>query len=147
MLNVRLAGDHLCGNSVHLAVVGGVFDGVLSCCLFSHEMSWMRSGTELSQFLRVFLPTLTSFRVSFAAGYIYSCDAFESTLTLFVVCRFKKEGKFQMFCHELNFRTGTNEIIQTTFRLFSQLLLFSVFYSTIRHFLFEVQFVKQHDMH
>ena len=25
---------------------------------FSHEMSWMRSGTELSQFLRIFLPTL-----------------------------------------------------------------------------------------
>ena len=25
---------------------------------FSHEMSWMRSGTELSQFLRVFLVTL-----------------------------------------------------------------------------------------
>ena len=27
---------------------------------FSHEMSWVRSGTELSQHLRVFLPTLTN---------------------------------------------------------------------------------------
>ena len=27
-------------------------------CSFSHEMSWMRSGTELSQFLRIFLFTL-----------------------------------------------------------------------------------------
>ena len=25
---------------------------------FSHEMSWMRSGTESSQFLRIILPTL-----------------------------------------------------------------------------------------
>ena len=25
---------------------------------FSHEMSWMSSGTELSQFLRLVLPTL-----------------------------------------------------------------------------------------
>ena len=32
----------------HLAVAGGVFDGVFLCCPFSHEVSWMRSGTELS---------------------------------------------------------------------------------------------------
>ena len=45
--------------AVHLAVAGDVFNGVLFCAvLFSHEMSWMRSGTELSQFLRIFLPTL-----------------------------------------------------------------------------------------
>ena len=36
----------------HLTVAGDVFDGVLFCAvLFSHEMSWMRSETELSQFL------------------------------------------------------------------------------------------------
>ena len=29
------------------------------CCSFSHEVSWMRSWTQLSQFLRVFLPTFT----------------------------------------------------------------------------------------
>ena len=46
--------------AVHLTVAGDVFDGVLFCALlFSHNMSWMRSGTELSQFLRIFLPTLT----------------------------------------------------------------------------------------
>ena len=28
---------------------------------FPDEMSWIRSGTELSQFLRVFLPTLLSY--------------------------------------------------------------------------------------
>ena len=44
--------------AVHLAVAGDVFDGVFLCFSFSLEMSWMRSGTELSQFLRVFLPTL-----------------------------------------------------------------------------------------
>ena len=27
-------------------------------CNFSLEMSWIRSGTEMSQFLRIFLPTL-----------------------------------------------------------------------------------------
>ena len=44
--------------SVHLAVTGDIFDGVLFCAaLFSHEMSWVRSGTELSQFLKIFLPT------------------------------------------------------------------------------------------
>ena len=46
---------------VHLAVAGDVFDGVLLCdVLFSHAMSWMRSGTESSQFLRIFLPTFVS---------------------------------------------------------------------------------------
>ena len=48
MLNVRQAGDHL----VHLAVAGDVFDGVFLCRPFFHEMSWMGSGTWLSQFLR-----------------------------------------------------------------------------------------------
>ena len=27
------------------AVAGDIFDGVFLCCLFSHETSWMRSGT------------------------------------------------------------------------------------------------------
>ena len=45
--------------AVHLAVAGDVFDGILFCAvIFSHKMSWMRSGTELSHFLRIFLPTL-----------------------------------------------------------------------------------------
>ena len=46
------------GIAVHLAVVGDVYDGVFLCCPFSHEMSWMRSWTYLSQFLGDFLPTL-----------------------------------------------------------------------------------------
>ena len=32
------------------------------CCPLSHEMSWMRSGTESSQFLRIFLPTLINYQ-------------------------------------------------------------------------------------
>ena len=45
--------------AVHLSVPGVVFDGVLFlCCPFSHEMSWMRSGTELNQFLEIYIPTL-----------------------------------------------------------------------------------------
>ena len=27
--------------AVHLAVAGGVYGVVFSCCLFSHEMSWI----------------------------------------------------------------------------------------------------------
>ena len=46
---------------VHLTVAGDFFGGVLFCAvLFPHEMSWMRSVTELNQFLRIFLHTLMS---------------------------------------------------------------------------------------
>ena len=43
--------------NVRLAVAGDVCDGVGLCCSVSNEMSWVRSGTYLSQFLRIFLPT------------------------------------------------------------------------------------------
>ena len=39
---------------INLAVAGDVFDGVFLCCPFSHEKSWMNTGTELSQFLWAF---------------------------------------------------------------------------------------------
>ena len=45
--------------TVRLAVAGDVFNGVLFlCCPFSCEISLVRSGTELSKFLRIFLPIL-----------------------------------------------------------------------------------------
>ena len=44
--------------AVHLAVASDVFDGVFLCCPFYNEMSWMRSGIELSQFLTVFFPPI-----------------------------------------------------------------------------------------
>ena len=63
MLNVRLAGDHLYGKiAVHLAVASDVFDGAFLCCPVSHEMSWIRSGTELSKFLSLPCPLLWSTR-------------------------------------------------------------------------------------
>ena len=46
---------------MHLAVTGNVFDGVFLCCPFFKKVSWMRSRTLLSQFPRVFLPTLLKF--------------------------------------------------------------------------------------
>ena len=47
------------GMADHLAVTGDVFGNVLLCAVFfSHKMSWMRCEIELSQFLRMFLPTL-----------------------------------------------------------------------------------------
>ena len=55
MLNVRLAYDHRLEIFVHLVVAGNVFVGVFLCYPFSHEMSWVRSKTELDQLLRVCL--------------------------------------------------------------------------------------------
>ena len=40
--------------AAHLAVASDVFGGVFLCCPFSHEMSWMRSGTKMSRFLGIF---------------------------------------------------------------------------------------------
>ena len=54
MLNVR---PYVWEIAVHLAVAGNFFDGVFFMLSFSHEMSWLISWTEFSQFLRVFLPT------------------------------------------------------------------------------------------
>ena len=50
MFNVRLAADHL-------YVASDVFYAVLFYAVFfPHEMTWMKSGTELRQFLKIFLP-------------------------------------------------------------------------------------------
>ena len=54
MLNVKLAGDR----AVHLPVDGDVVDGFLFYAVLFPRDSWIRSGTELSQFLRIFLPTI-----------------------------------------------------------------------------------------
>ena len=58
--------------AVHLAVAGGVYDGVFLCCPFSHEMSWMGSWTKLSQFLRDILPTLMFVYLSFHSDFYVS---------------------------------------------------------------------------
>ena len=83
-VNVRLAGNHQYGSMGNCCSPGCrwlYFDGVFLCCPFSHEMSWMRSGTYLSRFLRVFLPTHSNlsleFRVlpqifNFQSQYIFS---------------------------------------------------------------------------
>ena len=59
MLNVKLAGDHLYGKLlfIWLSLVVSMMVSFFYCP-FPHEMSCMRSWTSLSQFLRVFLPTL-----------------------------------------------------------------------------------------
>ena len=63
MFNVGLAGDRLYGKrlftwlSMVMSLMLSYF--VLSFC---HEMAWMRSGIELSQFLRTFPPTFPSVR-------------------------------------------------------------------------------------
>ena len=59
MLHVRLDSDYLFGKLLFtlLSLVISLTVSCL-CCSVSYEMYWMRSGTELSQSLRVFLPTL-----------------------------------------------------------------------------------------
>ena len=56
--SVRLAGDHLYGKWLFtwLSLVLSLMVSYL-CCPLSHELSWMKSGTELSQFLKIFIPT------------------------------------------------------------------------------------------
>ena len=51
--------------AVHLAFA--VMSMLVTFCavLLPHEMSWMRSGTKLSQFLRVFHPTPTRVVISY----------------------------------------------------------------------------------
>ena len=61
MFNVTLAGDHLYGKllfnllSLMMSLMVSYF-----VLFFSQKMSWMRTGTELSQSPRIFLPTLDS---------------------------------------------------------------------------------------
>ena len=52
-----LAGDNLYGKLLFtwLSLVMSSLMVSSLCCPFSHEISWMRSGTELSQFLRICL--------------------------------------------------------------------------------------------
>ena len=45
------------GNGFHLAVAGNVFDGVLFCAVFFPRDVLDEIWAELSQFLRIFLPT------------------------------------------------------------------------------------------
>ena len=59
MFNVRFAGDYLYRKWLFtwLSLVKSLMVLIL-CCPFTHEMSWIISGTELSQFMTIFLPTL-----------------------------------------------------------------------------------------
>ena len=67
-----LADDHLYGKS--LLTLLSLLTSLMvsfSCCLFSHEMSWMRSWTELGQFLRLFLSTLIHLEISASINCFY----------------------------------------------------------------------------
>ena len=61
MCSVRLAGDQLYGERLltWLSLVMSLMVSYFVLSLFPHEMSWMRSGTILSQFLRI-VPTFSS---------------------------------------------------------------------------------------
>ena len=66
--------------SVRLAVtncMGDVFDGVLRilCCPLSYEMSWIRSGIEMSQFLKIFL-SISASPENFPVYFCYSLTSY-----------------------------------------------------------------------
>ena len=68
--------------AVYLDVAGiAIWWYLILCCPFSHEMSWVRSGTEMSQLLRIFLPTLA--RVSIQSSFeICQISQFPKSLSL-----------------------------------------------------------------
>ena len=59
MLNVRLTSDNQFGKLLFTWLSLVMSSMVSFCALFFPGEYWMRSGSELSQFLRVFLPTLS----------------------------------------------------------------------------------------
>ena len=60
MCNVWLAFDHLYGKWLFAWLSLVVSMMVFFCAvLFPHEMHWMRSGIEMSWFLKIFRPSLT----------------------------------------------------------------------------------------
>ena len=66
MINVRLAGDHLYGKWLYTwsSLVMFLMMCYFVLSFFFNGMSWMRSGTELSHFLRIFLHTLVYSRTT-----------------------------------------------------------------------------------
>ena len=59
MLNIRQAGDHLYWKLLFTWLSLVMYLMVSYCAVFfSHKVSWMRYGIELSQYLGFFLPTL-----------------------------------------------------------------------------------------
>ena len=89
MFNVRLAGEHLYGRWLFtwLSLVMSLMMYFL-CSPFSDEMSWMRSWTEIGQFLRIFLPTLRS--VYAQAGLSFSMYTHDLNRS-YVWCHFSVE--------------------------------------------------------
>ena len=75
MLNVRLAGDHNYGKLLFSWLSLVKYMMVSFCAVFfPNEMTWVRSGTEFNQFLRVFLPTglcSSSYFARFLQKYIH----------------------------------------------------------------------------
>ena len=84
----------------HLTVAGDVFGGVSFLCFnFSHEMSWMRTVTELNQFLRIFARTRTNFEFVAESPDFDSFQFAKSSKT--VVYTFSCTFSTNIFCNSL----------------------------------------------
>ena len=65
MFNVRLAGDHLHEKWLFTwqSLMMSLLVSYSVLVLYSHKLSWLRSGIELSQFLRISLPTFSMHQI------------------------------------------------------------------------------------
>ena len=62
------------GNDCSHGCPGYAFDGVLFVLSFSHERSWMRSGFELSEFLKVFRPSFYAHLFFFLVLFLFTTN-------------------------------------------------------------------------
>ena len=69
MFGGRLAVDHLYGKWLFMAVAGDVFVAVLLCAVLLPRDVFVRSGNELSQFLRIVLPIFVCRRKQYFFEY------------------------------------------------------------------------------
>ena len=69
--------------AVHLANADDVFDSVFFCAVL--VMSWMRSGIELSQFLRIFL-SFFSIKPSLLFPFLWCVPCFQRIFIQNLLC-------------------------------------------------------------
>ena len=98
MLNVRLAGDHLYvwEIAIHLAVACDVYNGVLLCCLFSHEvffnetLNLIESVSEDFPSYSLMKKTLLILNIYYAKICLVLMSAFIQILTLIKKLKFSQ---------------------------------------------------------
>ena len=95
--------------AVHLAVAKDVFV-VSSGLSFSFEMSWMRSGTELSRFLGIF-PTYTSdVDIIRAAAATFGAPFLYKKKLAYIYILYKKKLAYILFKSSVYFKNKIRDL-------------------------------------